>query len=592
MPPCASKLCNVIFALAVKFLRVTILCLIGICVVFSVRAQKPFPQNLFRSPLDIPLYLAGNFGELRSNHFHTGIDIKTEGRTGLDVHSAAAGHVSRIKISPWGYGHALYVEHPNGYTTVYGHLSEFDGAIATYAHQKQMEAHSFAIDVEVPPGALPVKEGQVIAQSGNTGSTAGPHLHFEIRETKSYQAVNPLLFGFPVKDNLPPVLRQIRVYPLTDSSAVSEKHQPENFELTGENGHYHVRNNEPIRVYGKIGIALDAVDKINNTHNIFGLHTLSLEVDGKPVMAEHIDSVDFKTIRYVNAEKDYEMYVRHYDHFHRSYLLPNNKLSIYNHPTGSDGSLTLKDGQLHQAKYVATDAYGNKSELTFELQAGKNGASLPPPPSPPENSKFVQWDEDTRIDLGDFKAYIPAGSLYDNVWLKTDSSSSGCSHCIGKVYELGSPYIPLQNNIDLKLEIPEKWRSRARQLLVVRFTARHHVWSEGGSVHQKFLKTRTENLGSFSLMCDSLPPLLRFLGQTRGSNSELRFHARDDLSGLAHYDIYIDGKWNVLGYLPKKSMLYTELKYLHLSAGSHTWKVIIEDASGNKTEREGNFIIP
>ena len=154
-------------------------------------AQNSYPQDYFQSPLEIPLILSGTFAELRSNHFHSGLDIKTQQQSGLKVMAAASGFVSRIKVSHFGYGKALYITHPNGYTTVYAHLQNFNPEIDAYIKHRQYKNESYEIELFPKAGELLVNNGDIVAYSGNTGGSGGPHLHFEIRN-KQEHPMNPM----------------------------------------------------------------------------------------------------------------------------------------------------------------------------------------------------------------------------------------------------------------------------------------------------------------------------------------------------------------------------------------------------------------
>ena len=255
-----------------KIVFVFLLFVIG----FSTYAQDSIPKKYFRSPLGIPLFLAGNFGELRSNHFHSGLDMKTQGKEGFRIYAAADGYVSRVKISPWGYGKTIYIDHPNGYTTVYAHLKGYSGVIASEIKKYQYQKESWEIDWYPSDTLMKVKKGDVIAISGNTGGSGGPHLHFEIRETESEHPVNPLLFGFDIKDNIKPIIRSITLTPLNDTSYVNNKNIMQRFLITGADGTYRLKYSTPINAYGEIGIGIETIDKLNGYGNRNGIYTLSL----------------------------------------------------------------------------------------------------------------------------------------------------------------------------------------------------------------------------------------------------------------------------------------------------------------------------
>ena len=291
-------------------------------------AQDSIPKNYFQSPLGIPLYLAGNFGELRSNHFHSGLDMKTQGKEGFKIYAAADGFVSRVKISPWGYGKTIYIDHPNGYTTVYAHLQGYKGDIAEIIKKHQHEVENWEIDWLPSDTLMKVKKGDVIALSGNTGGSGGPHLHFEIRETETEHPVNPLLFGFAIKDNIKPLIRSIILTPLNDTSYVNNKRKPQRFLVSGSAGSYKLKNETSINAYGEIGIGIETIDKLNGYGNRNGIYSIELLENSQTIFKSEMKKFSFDESRALNSLIDYEMFLRKKVRFQRSYIEPNNHLNI------------------------------------------------------------------------------------------------------------------------------------------------------------------------------------------------------------------------------------------------------------------------
>jgi len=327
------------------------LTIILLCIMFYQygSAQNPdqIDHNYYAPPLKIPFLLAGNFAELRPNHFHAGIDIKTQGRTGLPVFAAAEGFISRITISPSGYGKVLYVNHPNGTTTVYGHLERFAGKIEAYAKKNQYEKQSFQIDIEIPEGKLPVAKSEQIAFSGNSGSSAGAHLHFEIRRTDEKILLNPLLFNMPVKDKLKPTVQALIIYPISDDASVSGIQAPKRFETILSGNTYQVKANPTISVYGKIGFGVQAVDLLDGSTNKCGIYSLKLKVDNETIYSFTMDDIPHEDSRYLNSLIDYERSVRTGQRLYKTWIQPGNKRNIYD-VVEKHGIYKATDEKTHQ----------------------------------------------------------------------------------------------------------------------------------------------------------------------------------------------------------------------------------------------------
>jgi hypothetical protein len=391
----------------------TLFVLFIILIASDLRAQNEKIIN-FRSPLDIPLYLAGNFSELRGNHFHTGIDIKTLSVEGKAVYAIEDGYVARIKISTSGYGKAIYIRHPNGYTSVYGHLQKANPEIEKYIQDRQYKKESYTIELFPGKDELVVKKGDLIARSGNTGGSNGPHLHFEIRETNSEKPVNPLLFDFAITDNIRPIIKGIRIYPLSENSYVSSYPGNANgFMVSGNYGKYRMTEGQNIKIFGEIGFAVHTYDLLNGYPNKCGVYTIQLIVDSAEVFMTEFEKLDFSTMRYINTYSDYFLLKKYKMSYHKQFIGKNNKLKIY--PTKvNKGIITFNDGKIHHIKYIITDSYNNRSELEFTVHALI---------SKPENKTEKSLDQKAYFTVDGPNFYmdkniiidIPPFALYDNM---------------------------------------------------------------------------------------------------------------------------------------------------------------------------------
>jgi hypothetical protein len=270
--------------------------------------NNQYPQDFFRSPIDGRIYLSGTFAELRSNHFHAGIDIKTGGEIGKNIYAIADGYVSRIKVSPYGYGHAVYIAHPNGFTSVYGHLNEILGPYGVYVKQQQYSKQKFALDLYFQVDQFPVNKGDTIAISGNTGSSGGPHLHFEIRETATQEPINPLLFGYQIKDHITPKIRGLRIYPAEKKTLINGENQAVGFSLRGWGKEYKLLNSDTISISGDFYTAINTIDKQNDSENRNGVYQIELWIDSTLFYMHNMERINFSTSRYLNTLIDFDHY--------------------------------------------------------------------------------------------------------------------------------------------------------------------------------------------------------------------------------------------------------------------------------------------
>ena len=305
-------------------------------------------QN-YTSPLDFKLLLSGTFGELRSNHFHAGIDIKTEGVEGQNVRSIADGYISRIKVSTWGYGKVLYINHPKtGHTSVYAHLNSFNETISKLIKKEHYKRESFEIDMYLKKNKIIVKQGEIIGLSGNTGGSNGAHLHFEIRETSNSRPINPLQYKFKVTDNISPIIKKIKLYAM-DTTLINGYNSNKIYDVKKENGKYVL--NENITVSGNFALGVFTYDQANGSYNKNGVYNIKLYVDNEIYYNFQVDELDFNTTRFINAHIDYCEKIENQIKFHRCYKLPYNKLNNYNN-LKNNGIIQFNDSTIHNIKII------------------------------------------------------------------------------------------------------------------------------------------------------------------------------------------------------------------------------------------------
>jgi len=325
-------------------------------------------NTTFISPVKIPLLLSANFGELRVDHYHSGLDIKTQGVTGKEVVAAAGGFIYRISVSPGGFGKALYVRHPSGYSTVYGHLDRFTQEIEEYVKSQQYEKKTFLITLFPGRDKFPVEQGDIIAWSGNSGSSAGPHLHYEIRKSDSELPVNPLLFEFGTGDNIEPVIEKLAVYPINRNTFINNNQGIKKISVAGGQGNYYIPAENEISISGLAGFGIKAFDLLNNSTNKCAVYSIELKIDTITLYKYVMDEVSFNESRYVNSHIDYETYMRENVYFERAFILPNDKLSAYKNIVNR-GLYNFNDNEVHKVQIIVTDVHDNKSNLSFNVKS-------------------------------------------------------------------------------------------------------------------------------------------------------------------------------------------------------------------------------
>jgi len=557
---------------------------------------QTYPKDYFRSPMDITIKLAGNFGELRPNHFHAGIDITTAGVENLAVRAAADGYVSRIKISPWGYGKAIYITHPNGYTTVYGHLNSFNTAIGDWAESQQYIAESFEVDIYPKPNELTVKKGDQIGYSGNTGSSGGPHLHFEIRDSKTEEALNPLLFGLPVSDNVPPVPVMLAVYAVGDGAYVNGTKGMKKIPLVKSGNKFVFQNAaDSVLVYGDIGFGIDTYDKETLAHGKNGVYGIKLRSAGKTIYSHRLERIPFEDSRYINCFVDYEEHERTGKYFQLSYLLPNNELPVYDSVVNR-GLVSHTDGKYHWYTYEITDVYGNKSLVEFKVKAL---------PKNPENkdvnnvtvpfAQVLVWNQENRIEEDQFTFSTPAKSVYKNVqfrWTSTKATGSRLTPTIG----INDRYTSLHKVCTLSIKMAAN-TEMTDKLVLCREKDKGGIAAIGGTWNGNGMTAEIKDFGKYFVMRDTTAPTLKPMNFDKGkvadtvftSMKTIQFKVGDNLSGVKKYRGTLDGKWVLFEYEPKKDRLQYTFDE-HCGKGKHELVMVVTDAVGNKTSFTRTFI--
>lgn len=553
-----------------------------IALVFSLKAQETFPQ--YPSPMDIPVYLSATFAELRPNSFHAGVDIKTQGVEGKKVYAVADGYVSRIGVSPYGYGNVVYITHNDGYTTVYAHLQSFNKAIAKQVTDYQYRNKTFAASIYLSKETLPIKAGDFIGLSGNTGSSGGPHLHYEIRHTKSEKPVNPLYFGLPVTDDVRPNIKGLAVYPIDETSTVEGKGEPSYFVAEKNGKTYRPKGKEVVHANGSIAFSINTDDQVGSSPNKNGPYAYELYLDDKLSFRFECDSFSYSEPKYINSLIDYKRYKEKSNRYVRTEVDPYNRLSMYEL---KKGVVQVGEGDTVAVCFKILDYSGNTSIASFKL-VGTAPVEVERDPIS-RSQYFVKADGsmNSHIEIDNFQVTLEKNTLFRDTWMNTGATDP--KGCCSRCYRFGDPTQAVFKTITVRIKPDEKW-ARNDKLYIAYFDSDGKVSSLGGKrCSDGFVETTTRSLGQYALKIDSIAPTVKIQNfkenDTITSGNTLKVKISDDMTGVETYNMYANDAWILGKYDAKNNLLYYEVDS-HLKAGDNTIKVVVKDAVGNATTKK------
>jgi len=573
-----------------RFSRLHITYLIGWLTLFCLpaQAQQAYPKGYFRSPLDIPLKLSGTFAELRTNHFHSGLDIRTNSVEGLNIYAVADGFVSRVKVSAYGYGLALYVDHPNGYTTVYAHLQQFQGAIADWVYKKHYEKESFELDITLYPDELPVKKGQIMALSGNSGGSGGPHLHFEIRDTKSEEILNPQHFGFTIADEVAPSFAFVELIPHGPGSQINGSGNVKKLWVQRDKSGNTSLSKQQLSLWGSFYVQVKVWDKHNGNGFNNGIYRLLL-LDGKDTLYQFkADAFAFAETRYANTVMDYKQKMLKREQIYRCIRAPGNKLAMVAKQKG-DGTFSLSPGETKTLLLVATDFAGNTSRLDLAVSGAESRtAELLATPAPTER---YTPDKPLNIIREDLRVSMPAWNFYDTLDLSYRRTLKPVV-AFSAVHSLHTAEEPIHGFYTISIKqngLPDSLRSKTVMVNVGINNTRN---ATSGVWRADFFEAKVRSFGDFYLSIDTVSPVVRALnfkpGASYRAGQRLNFKLSDNLVGLASYHVYIDGQWEYHYFDGKTASLQLPLQK-KLTPGNHLLEIVVKDGVGNTTRYQANF---
>ena len=537
----------------------------------KVYSNNKYPLTDFRQPLDInPPALAGSFGELRANHFHSGVDFRTNQRIGYPVYAVADGYISRLRVQNSGFGLALYVNHPNGFTSVYGHLSRFNPKIGQEVKNIQYRNKSYEIDEFPNANLIPVRKGDIIAYSGNTGSSGGPHLHFELRDTKTEATINPQLLGIQIPDNIPPVISAMYVYRLNEAP-FNEFTPKQYFQVVGTNGKYNLNKVKTINLSGEVGFGITATDKHNGMSGLNGLYSIELELDGKIIYTSALERFSFENSRAINSHIDYPAFLNFKRSVQKSFVDPGNPLKIYSNLV-NNGRISFNDGKLHQLSYTLTDSKGNKSMLMFNVQADPKAIISPPATKLGILFPFSRMNEFVNDEV---KVVLPKGTLYNDlnfVYKKLPNSA---------IHQIQNTLTPLHIGFELSIKVDSSLMKYQSKALIVNSNRA----SQGGYFENGYVIANPKTFGNFSIAIDTIAPIITPVNIAEGRNmnsiSKINFKIRDNLSGIKNFNGYIDGKWILMEFDTKTASLWHTFDE-RTASGKHSLEVLVTDMKDNE----------
>jgi len=553
--------------------------------------EGPEKTNILRPPLDIPLILSANFGEPRKGHFHSGVDFKTGGVTGKTVFAADDGYIYRIVVGPTGFGRALYIRHENGLSTVYGHLSMFIPEIEEYVKAQQYKKQMFAVNLFPELDQFRVNKGDVIAYSGNSGSSMGPHLHFEVRKSSVEKPLDPLQF-YNIKDNIRPVINSVAIYPANKHSEVNGNRNKLIVTTTGNRDKYSINHKEPVSVSGPVGFGINTYDYFNNSWNKCGVRIINLRVDNKLIYSHSIDEFLFSETRYINSHIDYEENVRNSTFIQKTFLEPNNKLSIYNHLI-NNGIIEFVDGKEHKIEISVSDFNDNYSTVSFSVKSNpvkSNEEAVQP-------GHLMPFDQENEINHHDIRLFFPENCFYDSVYFEYRKAPANLSNLYSDIHYIHNKYTPVHRSFVIAIKPFAETNNDLRKklcLVYINEENMNEISYAGGSWTDDFIEGSVNTLGIYALGIDTIAPVIRPVrfhnNITLGEKSVLRIEISDDFSGIGEYEAFIDGQWALFEWDPKNDLLTYKPDEDYLQKGrKHSLELSVSDNLENKAHLSFDF---
>lgn len=540
----------------------------------NLNSQTNFPKNYFSNPLDIDLILNGTFGELRSSHFHSGLDFKTQFKEGLNIYSAAEGYVSRISIKHGGFGKAIYIDHPNGYTTVYAHLKSFNDEIENYIKKLQYEKQTYQIEKYLKKDVIKIKRKQIIGKSGNTGSSSGPHLHFETRKTSNQKALNPKLFDFKIKDNRHPIINSAFIYKI---DSLNNYKGPVKIKLKKINDSLYESN--IVEASGKVGFGISGFDRQDLAYNKNGIYYYTAFLNNNKSIEFKFDEFYFQESIKIKTLIDYEYFIKYKKRIIKLFKDKGNDLSVY---SGNLSGFVDIVGKESEYLIEISDIAGNKTKVKIPILNSNKEIKLKNDENLIESNKKIKNDLDYNFNFKNSKIQIPKNTFLKDVKLNIKNFEDSI--------KIENPYVPLFKNI--KIDFLNNKNLKGDYLAYKNFDG-VESFASSKLDNKNYFNLKTKSLGTYFIKTDSINPIIKLNNFNNGdwiSKKELiKFTILDKETGIKSYQVKINDKWILFEYEYKKNELFYRFDSYFKNNRENKIEITVEDMVGNKTEKIFTF---
>ena len=549
--------------------------LVFFCISYFICAQHNDLQQ-YSLPIDIPIYLSGTFGELRNSNIHAGIDIKTQGREGFPLKAVSDGYVSRVKVSTSGYGKVIYINHPDGKTSVYAHLNKFSAPIINEVRKKQYDLQSFEVEVFFKPTELPVSKNEIIGFSGNTGGSFGPHLHFELRETSTQKPFNPLLSHYDIEDSIRPVIHTLIAYPISEDAIVNSSKQK--LQIPFQKINDSIYASEPIEAIGKIGLGIGTYDRQDNTYNKNGVYSINAKLNGTQIIDLKFSEIRFSDSEFLNTIIDYPRFSRTRQRILKLFRSTGNELDFFEYL--EDGFIDVKIGKDYAYQLKVSDANSNNRYLFIQIKGKEQEVAIVPEEIP--QGKEIEPNRDYLFLYDGAEIYIPKNTVYDNNRFLIEFENNKL--------QIKADHVALRKAINIKIKAPD--------LIEGHYLGIQFKNGETGfiskSIHNNQFVAKIKKTGIYTIAQDTIPPIIKPLQiydkRWLSNFKSLRFTIDDKETGIRSYQATIDGKWVLFEYEPKKKEITFNFdEYFSLEGTKHKLKISVTDNVGNESDHELEF---